>query len=49
MKKLFKCWYLKDGIGWIVFEKLFTSMAEARRYCEKKTDYKGSSIVEEVK
>lgn len=48
MKK-FKCWYLAERIGWISFEKEFKNEEEALAYCESKTNFIGSSIVEEVK
>jgi hypothetical protein len=47
MKK-YKCWYL-TWLGWISFEMEFKSKKDAIKYCESKTDFKGSSIVEGVK
>ncbi len=47
MKK-FRCWYLNKNVGWVVFEKEFNNKQEAINYCESKTDYKNSIIVEEV-
>ena len=47
MKK-YMCWYLVKRIGWVVFEKEFGNEEEALKYCESKTDFKGSSIVEEL-
>lgn len=44
----FKCWYLSKKVGWVIFEKDFSSEAEATEYCEAKTDFKGSSIVEMI-
>ena len=46
--KLFKCWYLVEKIGWLYFEKEFNSKEDALAYCESKTEFKGSSIVEEA-
>lgn len=46
--KNFRCWYLKERIGWLCFEMQFESKQKAIDYCEMKTDYKGSSIVEEI-
>ena len=46
--KLFRCWYLTKTIGWLYFEKEFNSKEDAIAYCESKTEFKGSSIVEEA-
>ena len=47
MKK-FKCWYLNKTVGWVYFEKEFETEGQALKYCEEKTTFKGSSIVEEI-
>lgn len=46
--KLFRCWYLTHKIGWLCFEKAFKNQKEATEYCETKTDFKGSAIVEQI-
>ena len=47
MKK-FNCWYLVEK-GWLCFEMQFESEKQALEYCETKADFKGTSIVEEIK
>lgn len=47
MKK-FRCWYIAKRYGWIFFEKEFVSKKAALEYCESRTDFPGSSIVEEA-
>lgn len=45
--KVFKCWILTD-YGWNVFTDSFDNEKQAYEYCESKTKYKGTSIVEEL-
>ena len=46
--KLFRCWILTYVSGWVCFEEYFEDEKAALAYCESETEFKGSSIVEEV-